>query len=46
MLCILTIRLGLECSLSSDHSRIPHPQLDIQLGQESLEPARNPGPRA
>jgi len=23
MLCILTIRLGLACSLSSDHSRIP-----------------------
>src|SRR5215469_9827289 len=38
--CILPIRLGFPSSLRSDHSRIPHLQLDIKFLQESLEPAR------
>src|SRR5215469_7407229 len=42
VLCILAIRLRFASSLSSDHSRIPHPQLDIQFLQEPLEPARMP----
>src|SRR5215471_19159756 len=37
---ILTIRLRLAASLSSDHRCISHPQLDFQFPQQSLEPAR------
>jgi hypothetical protein len=40
MQCIFTIRLWLAASLGSDHRCIPHPQLDFQFFQQSLEPAR------